>query len=162
MRVVAVTLPVNRPTDALQLTKAQLFAGLKVKARDAVRFVPVITSCKVLEEHPSWLLREAEFKDAPAPVRERVEFFPPSLVDFAMFSLDGAPQGRVTNLISVAPDGALLLTYTFALGRNDGTLDVGVEADKKEGDMESLAGATIQHTLDVVREMVQGGEINVG
>ena len=39
-------------------------------------YVPLIASCKVLEEYPTGLLREITLKDKPDSAQERVEFFP--------------------------------------------------------------------------------------
>ncbi|KAH9916473.1 uncharacterized protein B0H18DRAFT_853051, partial [Fomitopsis serialis] len=76
MRFVAVTRPVNTPDDPLRLTKEQVYEGLKVKARDPIRFVTVIDRCDVLNEHATGLLREVQFKNKPEPVREKIEYFP--------------------------------------------------------------------------------------
>ncbi|KAH9946729.1 hypothetical protein B0H21DRAFT_742149 [Amylocystis lapponica] len=158
MRVVAVTVPVNEPTASPQITHAQLFEGLKFKTRDATRFASTVTACTILEEHPTGLLREIKFIDAPQPVRERIEFFPPSLVHADVFDLDGAPLGHITNLISTAPDGGLLLTFSFVLGPN-GPLDTGTEAEEEVRRTSALTFESIQNILNAVRELVKSGEI---
>ena len=74
---VAVTLPINPPSSPV-LTRAQVWKALKLKSRDPVRFLPVITSCKVLEENVGGLTRIVNFKPETGPpgdVTEVVTFY---------------------------------------------------------------------------------------
>ncbi|PCH34574.1 hypothetical protein WOLCODRAFT_139449 [Wolfiporia cocos MD-104 SS10] len=159
MRSVAVTLPVNSPDEAIKLTKGQVYEGLKVKARDPIRFVSVISSCEILEEHETGLLRRVQFEDKPAPVHERIEYYPPSQATFTMFDPDSGEQlAFITNIVSTSTGGELFLTFTFVIGEN-GPLDVGTDAERKESEQEKLGIDTIARTLQVVREMVRTKEI---
>ncbi|TFY58901.1 hypothetical protein EVJ58_g6120 [Rhodofomes roseus] len=179
MRFVAVTRPVNNPDEPLRLTKEQVYAGLKVKARDPIRFVAVIEHCNVLNEHTTGLLREVQFKNKPESVHENVEYFPSEQVGhhwvissdydpqaecrlqvtFTMFHpKTGEQLAHITNLISTLPDGELLLTFAFAWGPN-GPLDEGAEAEKEEKEREKLGFETIEHTLVVIRDLVKSKDI---
>lgn len=44
------------------------------------RFVSAISTCKVLQESPTGLLREVQFKGKPAPMHEDVTYYPPAQV----------------------------------------------------------------------------------
>ncbi|KAH9840565.1 uncharacterized protein C8Q71DRAFT_740049 [Rhodofomes roseus] len=159
MRFVAVTRPVNNTDEPLRLTKEQVYAGLKVKARDPIRFVAVIEHCNVLNEHTTGLLREVQFKNKPESVHENVEYFPSEQVTFTMFHpKTGEQLAHITNLISTLPDGELLLTFAFAWGPN-GPLDEGAEAEKEEKEREKLGFETIEHTLVVIRDLVKSKDI---
>ena len=57
--------------------------------------MPQIATCKVLEEHPTGLLREVTMMGKPDAVQERVEFF---------------PLGNVRTLPSLTPPRAAPLT----------------------------------------------------
>jgi hypothetical protein len=46
------------------LTRDQIWKGLQRKIRKAQDFVPVIDSCKVLEEKENEVVREIHFKDS--------------------------------------------------------------------------------------------------
>ncbi|KZT66462.1 hypothetical protein DAEQUDRAFT_730308 [Daedalea quercina L-15889] len=159
MRFVAMTRPVNKPDELLPLTKEQVYEGLKVKARNPVQFVSVIARSSVLNEHTTGLLREVQFKNQSEPVHEKVEYFPPEQVTFTMFHPKTDEQlAHISNIISTLPDGELLLTYGFAWGPN-GPLDVGPEAEKEEKEREKLGLDTIEHTLEVIRDLVKSKQI---
>ncbi|KAL6302339.1 DUF1857-domain-containing protein [Sparassis latifolia] len=154
MRALSVTLPVNSPSDSPTLTQAQVYAGLQVKARDATPFVAPIASCEVLREFPTGLVRRVQFKGDPEYKTEQVDFYPPSLMEFTLHE----SPAYVTNLISSSPEGDLYLTFTFATGPN-GPLDESETALETEKTKRRQVAGVIQHTLDVIREMVRSGEI---
>ncbi len=54
------TVPVN-PEGEAELTRAQVWAGLELKARDAREFLPpgLCTRCEVVEESATHFVREA-------------------------------------------------------------------------------------------------------
>ena len=76
-----------------------------------------------------------------------------------MTALDGKPLGTVTNLISQNADGELLLTFTFAFGPRDGVLDEGPEAEATEAKQVASAKEAVSHTIQVIRTLVESGEI---
>ncbi|KAF9812727.1 hypothetical protein IEO21_06035 [Rhodonia placenta] len=155
-------LPVNPEGESILLTKDQLYQGLLVKAREPSRFVSAISTCKVLQESPTGLLREVQFKGKPAPMHEDVTYYPPAQLTFMMTDpATGAHRAQITNLISTmsTPRGPeLVLTFAFAWGPV-GELDTGADADALEHERRDMAEEAIAHTLNVVREMVKNQEI---
>lgn len=64
---IAVTQPINPPPSSPALTRAQVWTGLKIKARDPVKFVPIISKCEVLHEDNAGLTRVVTFKPGSGP-----------------------------------------------------------------------------------------------
>ncbi|OSX63063.1 hypothetical protein POSPLADRAFT_1046397 [Postia placenta MAD-698-R-SB12] len=155
-------LPVNPEGESIRLTKDQLYQGLLVKAREPSRFVSAISTCKVLRENTTGLLREVQFKGHPAPVHEDVTYYPPAQLTFMMTDpATGAHRAQITNLISTMPTTRgpeLVLTFAFAWGPV-GELDTGADADALEHERREMAEEAIAHTLNVIREMVKNQEI---
>lgn len=105
MVAIASTLPVD-------LSRAQLWEGLKRKAVDPVPFVPAITACTILERYSDGLLREIVVRDTDRH-RERVVFEPTTRVVFEQLT---DPQlATITNEIEEDGTGGLRLTLTVAL-----------------------------------------------
>ena len=69
----AYTTPIPR-----NLSKAQVWEGLKFQARDPQRFGLHVTWCRILSESPKGLVRELEFNGHREV--EAIEFAEPSLV----------------------------------------------------------------------------------
>jgi hypothetical protein len=74
------TCPINPPDAPIKLTRAQVWEGIKLKARDPLKFVPIIAKCEVVEEHEEGLTRVVEFKTGTGP------------------------PGRITEVVTYAPD----------------------------------------------------------
>jgi hypothetical protein len=66
----AFTAPINPPNASPKLTRAQVWTGLEHKARDPVRYVPIIAACKVVEETEAGLTRLVTFKPGTGPPGE--------------------------------------------------------------------------------------------
>jgi len=65
---------------------------------------------------------------------------------------------KVQNIISLGPSDELYLTFTFDLERPD--LEAGSDKAKEFGaEWGQTALKTVQHTIEVVREMVVKGDI---
>jgi hypothetical protein len=96
------------------LNQPQIWAGLQRKIRFAQEFVPVIESCKVLEEsEDGTVTREVVFKKGMGPkdsAKEVCKGFWPSWVDFEQE--DGS---TIRNIVSDGPGGDedLHMTYVF-------------------------------------------------
>jgi hypothetical protein len=88
------TVPVN-PAGELPLARAQGWAGLVLKARDARQFVPpgLCTHCDVTEESATHFVREATI--AGADLREITTLEPQSKVTF--FQATGPREGAIVN-----------------------------------------------------------------
>jgi hypothetical protein len=79
----AYTAPINPPSATPILTQTQVWAGLQRKIRFAQEFVPVISSCTVLQDKDGVVTREVVFKPGVGPkerAREVVTSFWPSWV----------------------------------------------------------------------------------
>jgi hypothetical protein len=102
------TVPVN-PAGALPLTRAQAWAGLVLKARDARLFLPpgLCTRCDVVEESPTHIVREATI--GGADLREIITFEDEHKVTF--FQATGPREGAIVNALSEDEHGALQLTF---------------------------------------------------
>ncbi|SEU13871.1 SRPBCC family protein [Stigmatella erecta] len=107
------TVPVN-PEGETQLTRAQAWEGLVLKARDARLFLPpgLCTRCDVVEEGASHIVREATI--AGADLREIITFEPQSKVTF--FQATGPREGAIINELFEAADGTLQLRFYCYLG----------------------------------------------
>jgi hypothetical protein len=91
------TVPVN-PEDATPLTRAQVWKGLVLKARDARLFLPpnLCTRCEVVEESTTHIVREATI--AGEDLREIIAFEPERKVTF--FQATGPREGAIINELS--------------------------------------------------------------
>ncbi|WP_437726977.1 SRPBCC family protein [Sorangium sp. So ce861] len=107
------TVPVN-PEGETELTRAQAWQGLVLKARDARLFLPpgLCTRCDVVEESGSHIVREATI--AGDDLREIVTFEPQSKVTF--FQATGPREGAIINELFEDADGALQLRFYCYLG----------------------------------------------
>lgn len=59
---VAYTQAINPEGAKPVITRAQLWAAMEMKVREAHKFVPVFSDCKVLEEHDNVIVRETTLK----------------------------------------------------------------------------------------------------
>jgi ketosteroid isomerase-like protein len=112
-------IPVNEPGQP-QLTRADVWRGLVMKADNALPFVPAMTHCRVLNrESDSVFVREIEFRGERC--RERVTLTPQQRVKFER--LDGSVLGTILNEIEDDAHG-LGLRFSFGLtlaGETDGS-----------------------------------------
>jgi hypothetical protein len=105
------TIKVNDDPAVPALTRDLVWRGLTMKAENPMPFVPVITSCKILERHDGGLLRE--IVDRGDTIVERVTFQPERMVKFERLS--GRVLGTILNEIIEDDDGDLALRFTFTL-----------------------------------------------
>ena len=110
MYAVSLSIDINPAGVEPVLTRDQVWAGLVMKAENAVPFVPGMTACAVVERQGQSFWRDAIYNGQP--LREKVTLTAPVQV---LFERDGDPDaGWITNVIS-DHDGALILTFTFAV-----------------------------------------------
>jgi len=107
------TLPVNPPGEP-PLTRAQLWTGLVLKARDARLFLPEgwCTKCEVVAEGDGFLVREVVILNDE--LTEIVSFAPQRKVSF--HQARGPREGVIVNEILEDEAGALLLRFYAYLG----------------------------------------------
>jgi hypothetical protein len=107
------TVPVN-PEGETKLTRAQAWAALELKARDARLFLPpgLCTRCDVVEESATHFVREAMI--GGADLREIITLEPQSKVTF--FQATGSREGAIINELYEDEAGALQLRFYCYLG----------------------------------------------
>jgi hypothetical protein len=107
------TIPVN-PVGETVLTRAQAWAGLERKARDARLFLPpgLCTRCDVVAESPALLVREATI--GGVDIREIITLEPDRKVTF--FQAGGPREGAIVNEVVEDEAGALQLRFYCYLG----------------------------------------------
>ncbi|TFK70938.1 DUF1857-domain-containing protein [Pluteus cervinus] len=144
----AATRPVNPPGVTPILTHEQVWKGLAYKARYPKAFMPVITSCELVEDHGDKVVRSVRFGDAE-PVDEYIDLYEPTIIYFEIPSRGN----RITNFLSYDVNDNLLLTFTFANGIPGGSLKDSVQESNK------MIGGGVERTINKLREMVKAGEL---
>ncbi|KAF7324074.1 DUF1857-domain-containing protein [Mycena kentingensis (nom. inval.)] len=147
----AATRPVNPPGAEPVITEEQLWKALEYKARNPQAFVPMITSCKITKDDGRKLVREVTFGQSPEVITETIDAYESTIVYFEMHT-----GKRITNIVSYGPDNELLLTYSFANGIP------GIPEDKPKpgaGELNAMVGKGVQHSIDVVRQLVKDGKV---
>ena len=104
------TILVNEPAKTA-LSRHDVWAGLLMKANNALPYVPIMSKCEVIERGEGWLIRDILLKDVP--LREKVSFEPESRVIFDR--IGGDELGRIENIIGEDERGNLTLTFSFGL-----------------------------------------------
>jgi hypothetical protein len=144
------TIKVNDDPAAPQLSRSLVWHGLVMKAENPLPFVPVITSCKVVERHRDWLLRE--IVDRGDPITERVTFHPKRMVEFERLS--GRVLGTIRNEIIADGDGDMALRFTFTLTVEG--LEAGSAAERQFiGEMENGYLMAVATTLKAMRKLAK-------
>lgn len=151
------TVPVN-PEGEIELTRAQAWAGLERKARDARLFLPpgVCSRCDVVEESATHLVREATI--AGTDLREIITLEPQRKVTF--FQATGPREGAIINELFEDEAGALQLRFYCYLGlrgKEPGGLEERAEQALFDGD----AGykAALLSTLKRTRQLLEEGNL---
>ncbi len=143
------TVPVNEPGKPV-LTRQDVWAGLMMKANNALPYVPAMKKCEVIEKGAGWLLRDILLGDEP--LRERVTFEPERRVIFER--VEGNEPGRIENILGEDEHGNLTLTFAFSLTHKG--LEGNPEAEKKHfAPMEGMYFNAVASTLAAVRRMVE-------
>lgn len=146
------TVPVN-PTGELPLTRAEAWAGLVLKARDARLFLPpgLCTRCEVVEESDTHLVREATI--GGMDIREIIAFEPERKVTF--FQVTGPREGAIINELFEDASGTLQLRFYGYLGLRDkapGGEEEQAEQAWMDGDngYKTALVSTLKRTRDLV------------
>ena len=151
------TVPVNPPGET-PLTRAQAWAGLELKARDARLFLPpgMCTRCEVVEESASHFVREATI--GGADLREIITLEPERKVTF--FQATGPREGAIVNELYEDDAGALQLRFYCYLGLR-GKAPNGPEEQAEQAQFDSDQGykAALLSTLKRTREMLAEGRL---
>ena len=151
------TVPVN-PAGETPLTRAQAWAGLELKARDARLFLPpgLCTRCEVVEESATHFVREATI--GGADLREIITLEPERKVTF--FQATGPREGAIVNELYEDDAGALQLRFYCYLGLR-GKAPNGPEEQAEQAQFDSDQGykAALLSTLKRTREMLAEGRL---
>lgn len=151
------TIPVN-PDGEIPLTRAQAWAGLVLKARDARLYLPagLCTRCEVVEESASHFMREATI--GGADLREIITLEPESKVTF--FQATGPREGAIINELFEDADGTLQLRFYCYLGLRGKEPD-GPEEQAEQAQFDSDQGykAALLSTLKRTRELLAEGRL---
>lgn len=151
------TVPVN-PEGETELTRAQAWEGLVLKARDARLFLPpgLCTRCDVVEESGSHIVREATI--AGDDLREIITFEPQRKVTF--FQATGPREGAIINELFEDADGTLQLRFYCYLGLR-GKEPNGPEEQAEQEWMNGEKGykSALLSTLKRTRELLAEGRL---
>ena len=151
------TVPVN-PEGKTRLTRAQAWAGLELKARDARLFLPpgLCTRCDVLEESATHFVREATI--GGADLREIIILEPEGKVTF--FQATGPREGAIINELFEDDAGELQLRFYCYLGLR-GKEPNGPEerAEQEQVDSDKGYKAALLSTLKRTRELLAEGRL---
>ncbi|TDK35655.1 DUF1857 family protein [Rhizobium deserti] len=151
------TVPVN-PEHEIPLTRAQIWAGLELKARDARLFLPpgLCTRCEVVEESETHLVREATI--GGADLREIITLDRERKVTF--FQATGPREGAIVNELFEDEAGALQLRFYCYLGLRD-KQPGGPQEQAEQAQFDSDKGyrAALVSTLARTRELLAQGSL---
>jgi hypothetical protein len=149
------TAPVN-PAGETRLTRAQLWAGLVHKARDARLFLPpgVCTRCDVVEESGAHFVRDATI--AGDDIREIITLEPERKVTF--FQAAGPREGAIINEVLEDGEGELRLRFYCYLGLRDEAAG-GAEEQAEQAQFDSGYHTAVLSTLKRTRELLAEGRL---
>ncbi|MEC4594985.1 MULTISPECIES: SRPBCC family protein [Nitrospirillum] len=146
------------PQGEAPLTRAQVWKGLVLKARDARLFLPpnLCTRCDVVEESATHIVREATI--GGADLREIITFEPEAKVTF--FQATGPREGAIVNELFEDANGALQLRFYCYLGLR-GKEPNGAEEQAEQAQFDSDRGykAALLSTLKRTRELLAEGRL---
>ena len=151
------TVPVN-PDGETRLTRAQIWQGLELKARDARLFLPpgLCTRCDVVEESATHFVREATI--GGADLREIIALEQERKVTF--FQASGPREGAIINELFEDEAGELQLKFYCYLGLRDKQPN-GPEEQAEQAQFDSDKGykAALLSTLKHTRELLAEGRL---
>jgi hypothetical protein len=151
------TVPVN-PQGETRLTRAQAWAGLELKARDARLFLPpgLCTRCEIVDESQTHFVREATI--AGADLREIITLEPQRKVTF--FQATGPREGAIINELFEDETGALQLRFYGYLGLRGKTPN-GPEEQAEQAQFDGDTGykAALLATLRRTRALLTEGTL---
>jgi hypothetical protein len=150
------SIPVNEPGEP-ELTRADVWAGLELKANNALPFVPAMTYCEVLERRSELEFdREIEFRGQR--FTERITLEPQQRVTFTRIA--GEVLGTIANEIEESAGGELSLRFSFALvlkGVVPGSDEEAAYAEGMKGDYLKA----VEATLAAIRKVAKGETVGV-
>lgn len=143
------TVQVNEPASPY-LSRHDVWSGLLMKANNALLYVPIMQKCEVIGRGDGWLIRDIVLNNVP--LRERVTFEPETRVVFDR--IDCSEMGRIENIIGEDEQGALTLTFSFALTKA-GIPSGSAEESRHFSPMEGAYLDAVASTLAAVRRTAE-------
>jgi len=144
------TIKVNDDPRQPPLSRSLVWRGLVMKAENPLPFVPVISSCEVLERRSDSIVRE--IVDKGDTITEVVTFYPERMVKFERTS--GRVLGTILNEIIEDSDGDLALKFTFTLSI-DGIAAGSAEEKDFASQMEDGYLIAVRATLQAMRQLAK-------
>jgi hypothetical protein len=140
MQALAFSLPVNPPGTTVPLTRELVWAGLVMKAENAVPFVPGMQECAIVERLEGGFIRNIFINGRH--LTERITLTPEAQVLFERADAAGNPTGGwIANVLSEGEEG-LILTFVLNVPSEPGR-------DLKKGYTAAIAA-----TLKATRELL--------
>ena len=149
------TIKVNDDPRQPPLSRSLVWRGLVMKAENPLPFVPVISSCEVLERRSDSIVRE--IVDKGDTITEVVTFYPERMVKFERTS--GRVLGTILNEIIEDGDGDLALKFTFALSI-DGIAAGSAEEKDFASQMEDGYLMAVRATLKAMRQLAKDNALS--
>jgi hypothetical protein len=149
------TIKVNDDPRQPPLPRGLVWRGLVMKAENPLPFVPVISSCKVLERRADGIVRE--IVDKGDTITEVVTFHPERMVKFERTS--GRVLGTILNEIIEDVDGDLALKFTFTLSI-DGVAAGSAEEKDFASQMEEGYLMAVRATLKAMRQLAKDNAVS--
>lgn len=137
-----------------ELSVAEVWQGLVMKAEAAVPFVPAISRCEVISREPDGFIREVDLRGET--LRERIRLEPMQRVTFDR--LDGRAMGTITNEIVEMYDGNISLRFRFRLTVED-LAPGGPEEEAYQENITKQYRLALENTLAKVRELKKRGTL---
>ncbi|KZT27868.1 DUF1857-domain-containing protein [Neolentinus lepideus HHB14362 ss-1] len=134
------------------ITRAQLWEGIKLKARNPIGFVP-ISECEVLSEDENGLLRRVVLNGQT--IHEEAKFSEPYWASFTMRETGN----EIMNIISVGGNDQTFLTFTFKWKSIPGVEPGSVEEKAKGPEMYKMSALAVEKTIAKVEELVKEGKL---
>jgi hypothetical protein len=144
------TIKINDDPRQPPLSRSLVWRGLMMKAENPLPFVPVISSCKVIERRSDGLVRE--IVDKGDTITEIVTFYPERMVKFQRTS--GRVLGTILNEIIEDHAGDLSLKFTFTLSIED-VADGSAEEREFASQMEAGYLMAVRATLNAMRQLAK-------
>jgi hypothetical protein len=140
MQALAFSLPVNPPGTTVPLSRELVWAGLVMKAENAVPFVPGMQECAIVERFDGGFTRRILINGRH--MMERITLTPEAQVLFERVDAAGnASGGWIANVLSEGEEG-LLLTFVLNVASEPGR------------DLKTQYTAAIAATLKATRELL--------
>jgi hypothetical protein len=149
------TIKVNDDPRQPPLPRSLVWRGLVMKAENPLPFVPVISSCEVLERRSDSIVRE--IVDKGDTITEVVTFDPERTVKFERTS--GRVLGTILNEIIEDGDGDLALKFTFTLSI-DGIAAGSAEEKDFASQMEDGYLMAVRATLKAMRQLAKDNALS--